>query len=83
MLMNRSDVDLSIIIVSYNAKNLLEICLKSIFEKIESITFEVFVVDNNSHDGSPDLVSMSFKEANLIANDQNLFFTHYSVQPSA
>ena len=44
----RKDLDLSIIIVSFNTRDLLKNCLKSIFDKIENIAFEVFVVDNFS-----------------------------------
>jgi len=50
-------MDLSIIIVSYNTKKLLEDCLLSIKEKIGKIDYEVIVVDNGSSDGSVELIN--------------------------
>ena len=51
---------LSIIIISYNTKELLEECLKSIQSSIIShqpLTIEIIVVDNNSQDGSPEMIN--------------------------
>jgi len=66
---------LSIVIVSYNVKELLDQCLKSIKKSAKNIDHEIFVVDNNSHDGSPELVGASYKNVKLIANSQNLGFS--------
>jgi GT2 family glycosyltransferase len=67
-------MDLSIIIVSWNVKNLLKKCLQSIFSKTQGVDFEVIVVDNASQDGSAQMVSQEFPQVNLIASNQNLGF---------
>ena len=53
-------MDLSIIIVSYNTKELLEDCLKSVKTAINNLSSEVFVVDNDSHDGTSEAVKKNF-----------------------
>lgn len=68
-------IDLTISIVSYNAKDLLKKCLTSIFEQIKDITFEVFVIDNASKDGSAEMVKKEFLKVKLIANKDNRFYT--------
>ena len=45
----------SIVIVNYNGKNLLDVLLKSIF-KLNYINYEVLVVDNNSNDSSREFI---------------------------
>ena len=45
-------MDISIIIVSYNVKDLLRICLKSVIDVANNFKHEIFVVDNCSSDGS-------------------------------
>jgi GT2 family glycosyltransferase len=68
-------VDLSIIIVSWNTVKLLRECLESIYGHTKGITFEVFVVDNASSDGSSDMVKESFPGVRLIENSQNAGFS--------
>lgn len=68
-------VELSIVIVNFNTKEDLKICLKSIFDSTQIITFEVWVVDNNSSDGSSELVQNQFPNVRLIKNDQNAGFS--------
>ena len=67
-------MDLSIIIVSYNTKDLLKQCLDSIYGKVQDISFEIFVVDNNSQDGSPKMVKNLFPQVKLIENKENKGF---------
>jgi GT2 family glycosyltransferase len=67
-------LDLSIVIVSWNVRDLLHDCLQSVFRAAEGMKFEVFVVDNASHDGSPEMVARDFPDVRLIANQQNLGF---------
>jgi len=64
-------MELSVVIVSYNTKDLLRNCLKSVFEQTRDIDFEVWVVDNNSTDGSADMVKAEFPTVNLIRNPIN------------
>jgi O-antigen biosynthesis protein len=66
---------LSVIIVNYNVKYFLEQCLKSVFVSGKNVDMEVFVVDNNSVDGSVDLVKEKFPEAITIANKDNKGFS--------
>lgn len=67
-------MDLSIIIVNWKVKDLLEKCLRSIFEQTKNISFEVFVVDNNSGDGSVEMVREKFPQVDLTASAENLGF---------
>ncbi len=67
-------MDLSIIIVNWKVKDLLEKCLRSIFLQTKNISFEVFVVDNNSADGSVEMVREKFPQVNLTASAENLGF---------
>jgi len=66
--------DLSIIIVNFNTKQLLYECLDSIQSKVKEITYEVFVVDNASIDGSAEMVEREFPWVKLIKNKENLGF---------
>lgn len=67
-------MDLSVIIVNWKVKDLLEKCLRSIFNETRDISFEVFVVDNNSGDGSAEMVREKFPQVNLMASPENLGF---------
>ena len=64
-------MDVSVILVSYNTKDLTRDCLNSIYEKTKDIEFEIFVVDNNSHDGSAEMVEKMFPQVKLIKNPEN------------
>ncbi|MBN2347940.1 MAG: glycosyltransferase [Bacteroidales bacterium] len=67
-------MDLSIVIVNYNVKYFLEQCLHSVFNAISTLEAEVFVVDNNSVDGSCTMVSEKFPLVKLICNSKNYGF---------
>mgnify|MGYP000509296326 CR=1 FL=1 len=66
---------LSVIIVNYNVKYFLEQCLLSVRKAVEGIDAEVFVVDNNSVDGSCEMLIERFPEVELIANKENTGFS--------
>lgn len=66
---------LSIVIVNYNVKYFLEQCLHSVEKAMTSIESEVFVVDNNSVDGSNEMVRSKFPWVKLIANNENVGFS--------
>jgi GT2 family glycosyltransferase len=66
--------DLSIVIVSWNVRQLLKGCLRSVQGSINSLTYEVIVVDNDSSDGSAAMVRAEFPDARLIANLDNVGF---------
>jgi len=67
-------VDLSIVVVSYNVRELLRACLESVFAQQLGHTFDLWVVDNASADGSAELVRASFPHVQLIANADNRGF---------
>lgn len=67
-------MDISIIVVSYNTKELLLDCLASIFETIKEISFEVWVVDNHSTDGTVEAIKERYPRVNIIENKENLGF---------
>lgn len=71
---------LSIIIVNYNVKHFLEQCLISVFKAISNVNAEVFVVDNNSVDGSCTMVKERFPNVNLIENTENHGFSYANNQ---
>ena len=66
--------DLSIIIVSWNVKDLLRECLSSIFANQDDLKIEVFVTDNASKDGTCSMVKKEFPQVKLIENKTNLGF---------
>jgi len=67
-------IDLSVIIVSWNAKIYLLDCLQNIFLETMSHEIEVIVVDNSSTDGSSKEVKIKFPNVKLIQNDNNMGF---------
>lgn len=75
-------MDLSVVTVSYNTRELLRECLASVFSTLSSaaLDYEVLVVDNASSDDSPAMVSEAFPEARLIANPENRGFAAASNQ---
>lgn len=66
--------DLSIVIVSYNTRELLEECLDSVEMTRQDLALEVFVVDNASRDDSCAMVASKFPHVKLIGNDHNAGF---------
>ena len=70
------NLDLSIVIVSWNVRGLLEACLTSVYESLRgsSLRTEVWVVDNASTDGSAELVRKRFPQTKLMANETNVGF---------
>ena len=66
---------LSVIIVNYNVQHFLEQCLQSVFTAMENIDGEVWVVDNNSVDGSVEMVKEKFPNVKLLDSKENLGFS--------
>ncbi|MGB7769555.1 MAG: glycosyltransferase family 2 protein [Verrucomicrobiia bacterium] len=69
-----SEVLVSIIIVSWNARDYLKQCLESLTPAVCRYPMEIIVVDNASSDGSPELVKSNFPRVELIRNPANLGF---------
>lgn len=67
-------MDVSIIIVNWNTREMLSDCLASIYRHTEKGTFEVIVVDNASSDGSAEMVARDYPQVVLLRNDRNLGF---------
>ncbi len=71
-------MDLSIIIVSYNTKELLKECVESIYKTANNISFEVIIIDNASSDGTIDEISrlkQRYSSLQIIENKENLGFS--------
>ena len=66
---------LSVVIVNYNVKYFLEQCLHAALKACSKLSSEIIVVDNNSVDGSCQMVEEKFPEVKLIANKENLGFS--------
>lgn len=73
-------MDLSIAIVSWNTQDLLDDCLKSVFDNARDIEFEVIVVDNGSSDGSVELMRRKYPQVKLIQNTDNVGFARANNQ---
>lgn len=67
-------MDLSVVIVSWNVRDLLNKCLKTLFQHNTGNNYEVFVVDNASKDKSAEMVASEFPNVKLIASSENLGF---------
>ena len=72
---NSTKYQLSIVIVNYNVQHFLEQCLLSVRKAISSIEAEVIIVDNDSVDGSVEMVRENFPDFKLIENKLNVGFS--------
>ncbi len=68
-------LDLSIVVVTWNVRDLLKECLESIYQSAQGMTIEVIVVDAASTDHSAAMVRNSFPAAHLIECDSNVGFS--------
>ena len=68
-------MNLSVIIVNYNTKDLLQKCLESVFASNDPSNFEVIVSDNGSRDGSIEMIKAKFPKVKLLENNANLGFS--------
>ncbi|MBQ2518878.1 MAG: glycosyltransferase, partial [Bacteroidaceae bacterium] len=66
---------LSVIIVSYNVKYLLEQCLRSVLRACDGLESEVWVVDNASSDGSYEYLHERFQQVHFVQNEENVGFS--------
>lgn len=72
--LNMTAYTVSIIIVSYNTKDLIQECIQSIVDKTESIDYEIIVVDNASTDCTKETICSNFPQIKFIANKTNVGF---------
>jgi hypothetical protein len=70
---DRATCDVTIAIVSFNTRELLSACLRSVLSSSD-VTYEVYVVDNGSSDGSAEMVARDFQAVRLLCSDSNRGF---------
>lgn len=80
---HEDDVALTVIIVSYNTIALIGRCLSALREATEGLRVQVVIVDNNSRDGSAELLRTEHADCDLILNDVNVGFGRASNQGAA
>ena len=73
-------VDVSVVIVTYNVREFLEQALESVQRASAGLTVETWVVDNDSADGTADMVRTRFPDVHLIANEENIGFARANNQ---
>ncbi len=73
-------MDLSIVIVSYNTKELTKKCLQSLDSAKKPDKTEIFIVDNNSGDETVEMIAKKFPKVKLIANKNNVGFSRANNQ---
>ena len=71
---------ISIVIVSYNVRKLLDECLQSVMTALKGIDGEVFVVDNHSTDGTVKYLRQRHPDVRFIANTENVGFARANNQ---
>lgn len=69
-----SPIQVSIVIVNYNGADAIVNCLASVFQHCETAKIEVIVVDNDSQDGSPELIAAKFPAVHLLRQAANVGF---------
>ncbi len=67
-------MDVSIVTVSWNTRDVLRDCLRSIYSQSGKVKYEVIIVDNASSDGSVEMIKVEFPWVQLIANAKNRGF---------
>lgn len=69
--MENNNIDISIVIISWKMKELLQSCLRSIYKYTSGVKLEIIVIDNNSQDGTSEMFKNEFPEIILIKNKEN------------
>ncbi len=80
MIKDNHSFDLSVVIVNYNVEYFLEQCVNAVESASKQLKVQVFVVDNNSIDGSVAMVRAKFPNVNVIANKENVGFSRANNQ---
>jgi GT2 family glycosyltransferase len=70
----RAELDVTIIIVSFNTRDLLHECLTAVQKEAAALRYEILVVDNASSDGSAEMVEREFPAVQLLRSETNLGF---------
>ena len=69
-----SKPDLSIIIVNWKVRALLEKCLNSILQNKDGLNLEIIVVDNDSKDGTSEMIMIEYDDVTMVALPKNIGF---------
>jgi len=69
--MNSKTSEISIVIISWKMKDLLDNLVSSIYKYTEGVSFEIIIVDNNSGDGTSELIRTKYPDVRLIINKEN------------
>jgi len=69
-----TDIDISVCIVTYKARDLLRDCLQSLVENT-GVKYEIIVVDNGSRDGVGEMLRQEFPQVHFIQNESNGGYT--------
>ncbi len=64
-------IDISVVLITWNMKSMLESLLDSIIQYSQGFTYEIILIDNNSKDGTPDLIKEKYNDIILIENSEN------------
>lgn len=67
-------MDISVIIVNWNTRDMLINCIRSVYKTVNSHSYEIWVVDNGSTDGSVEAAVAQFHQIKIIPNKENLGF---------
>jgi GT2 family glycosyltransferase len=67
-------MQLSVVILNYNVRYFLELCVLSVQDALKDIDAEIIIVDNNSSDGSCEMVKNHFPDIKLLENSENVGF---------
>lgn len=70
----RKKLDVSIIIISFNTREMTLECIQSVIDQTKHCSYEIIVLDNMSEDGSAEAIKKRFSEIKLIDNKKNLGF---------
>ncbi|AGA91755.1 putative glycosyltransferase [Thioflavicoccus mobilis 8321] len=70
----KADYGISVVIVSYNTREMVRECLESVFLNSGDLDLQVIIVDNNSIDGTVEMLKSQFPQVVLIENKRNLGF---------
>jgi len=76
-------LDLSVVIVSWNVKEYLVKCLSSVNNNVKNLSYEIIVIDNNSSDGTAEMIRQEFPEIKLTINRENVGFARANNQAFA